>query len=444
MTSVPLPIRPKPNNHARALEIFLSPSYLSPSPIAQAIIAMDVVEREDGHLNDSDSASEVDPDITLDAPLMSRPSGIAYGTLRPTIAADAPGTPALTPRDIAQSRHAERSLLRDNHILPPKHPRPFPFEEAAWKRLYRRLFSTKVPIEPLAGDDEYDSFGPMLSRVSTKALETTPLLASPSDSETQLQWDAAVAANVLKTTWQREAQTLGQYSRALIVTFLLHYSVTVTSVFTVGRIGRVELGAVSLATMSANITCYAPIQGLSTALDTVCAQAYGSGHRRLVGLQLQRMTYLLWLLLVPIGILWWFSGQVLARIIPDAETAALAGGYLRILILGTPGVAAFESGKRFVQAQGLFHATTMVLLVGAPLNILANWFFVWKLGWGFPGAAAAVIFTQNLLPFLLLLYVCFIEGRECWGGLNRKAFRNWGESCRLVKFAQTLTGVKVP
>lgn len=416
----------------------VSTSYLSRSPLAEEIIARDLAEcvDDDGDSDhdrnwDSDSLlgaeDHLDLSAALGAPLISRPTGIAYGTLRPTIAADVPGTPALAPRDVVASRRAERSLLRDNHIIPPKHPRRF--EESRWRQLYRRLFSTKVPV----GDEEEDNFGPLLSRVSTKALESTPLLTedgqgyvSPSPSEQQFQWDAAVAGNLIKTTWQREAQTLGQYSRSLIVTFLLHYSVTVTSVFTVGRIGRLELGAVSLATMTANITCYAPVQGLSTCLDTLCAQAYGSGHKKLVGLQLQRMTYLLWMLLLPIVTLWWYSERVLASIIPDPETAALAGLYLRVLILGTPGVAAFESGKRFVQAQGLFHATTWVLLVGAPLNVAANWFFVWKLELGFPGAAAAVVFTQNLLPFLLFLYVRFIEGMECWNGLSKRAFHNWG------------------
>ncbi|KAK3393398.1 mate-domain-containing protein [Podospora didyma] len=437
-----LPIKAK-SCHDRVLEssAFLSSSYLSSSPIiAQEILARDLAQCLDDTDGEDvgaeeDVISEFDDGLgTHGALLISRPAGIAYGTLRPILAADAPpGTPALTGlKDIVESRNAERSLLRDNHILPPKHARPF--DESVWKRLYRRLFSTKVPVPSTD-----DAFGPPLSRVSTKALESTPLLPheylephTPTESETQERWDAAVAANILKTTWQREAKTLTQYSRALIVTFLLHYSVTVTSVFTVGRIGRMELGAVSLATMTANITCYAPVQGLSTCLDTLCAQAYGSGHKKLVGLQLQRMTYLLWLLLVPIGMLWWFSGRVLGTIIPDPDTAALAGMYLRVLILGTPGVAAFESGKRFVQAQGLFHATTFVLLIGAPLNILANWFFVWKMGWGFTGAASAVVFTQNLLPFLLFLYVRFIDGMGCWNGLSWRAFSNWGPMVKLA------------
>lgn len=188
--------------------------------------------------------------------------------------------------------------------------------------------------------------------------------------------------------------------------------------------------------MTANITCYAPIQGLATSLDTLCAQAYGSGQKKLVGLQLQRMTYLIWLLLLPpIWLLWWHADVLLAALLPDTEpqTAQLAGQYLRVLILGTPGYAAFETGKRFVMAQGLFHATTLVLLLGAPLNLVLNWFLVWRLDLGFLGAGLTIVCVQTLLPGLLLGYVVLVEGRECWGGLRTAhALRNWGPMLRLA------------
>lgn len=184
-----------------------------------------------------------------------------------------------------------------------------------------------------------------------------------------------------------------------------------------------------VATMTASITCYVPVQGLSTCLDTLCAQAYGSGHKHLVGLQAQRMTWILWILMAPVAVLWWFSEPILASLVPGADTASLAALFLRVLILGMPGVAALESGKRFVQSQGLFHATTYALLIGAPLSFLQNWAFVFKLGWGFAGAAAAMAITQNLLPLLLVLYVCLFEGSQCWNGFSRKAFNNWGMYC---------------
>lgn len=58
----------------------------------------------------------------------------------------------------------------------------------------------------------------------------------------------------------------------MILTFLLQYSLPVASIFTVGHIGKTELGAVSLASMTASITGYAVYQGLATSLDTLCAR----------------------------------------------------------------------------------------------------------------------------------------------------------------------------
>lgn len=424
----------------------LSSSCLATSPLAQEILVSDIAECSTDTEDDydvSDSDSDVDESRHLhhdqphqSAPLAFHPGGIAYGTACPAVASQSPHPAPPIPHEIEESRHAERSLLRDNHLLPPKHRRTR--DESTLRRLYRRVFSTKVRDGDASLDDHFaDSHTDL---IYAKAVETTPLLEhiyevgppTPDSDEEHSRWEAAVAANAIKTTWQREAKTLAQYSAPLIVAFLLHYSVTIGSVLTVGRIGMLELGAVNLAIMTASITCYVPVQGLATCLDTLCAQAYGSGHKHLVGLQAQRMTYLLWLLIPPIGLLWFLSEPILASVVPDAETARLAALYLRILIFGIPGVAAFESGKRFVQAQGLFHDTTYALLIAAPSSFFLNWLFVWKLGWHFAGAAAAMAATQNLLPLLLVAYVYLVEGAECWKGLSRRALSNWGPMVKLT------------
>jgi len=177
--------------------------------------------------------------------------------------------------------------------------------------------------------------------------------------------------------------------------------------------------------MSANIICYAPIQGLATSLDTLCAQAYGSGHKHLVGLQVQRMICFLMLYFIAIVILFLNAESILALMIPERRSAELAGTYLRVILFGVPAYIFFESGKRFVQAQGLFQATTWVLVIAAPLNIVFNYSLVWHFGLGFIGAPIAVVLTQNLLPILLLLYVWKIDGKQCWGGWSKRALTNW-------------------
>ncbi|KAI0132501.1 MATE efflux family protein [Xylariales sp. AK1849] len=422
------PIPPK-RGPGRDFTASLVSSFRATSPIAQDIVARDIAEcSEDETVENafyettSDSESETGPT------LYRQPVGIAFGYRRPSLLPEPAEEPILTRIEKKQSRDAERSLLRDNHLLPPKHATEE--DPGFFTRSYKRLFSTKVRKAPQ--DEEVPG-------ITIEPSETSPLLPggaprASADGHEHLseQWDAAVASGKLQTTWQREAKTIAVYSRSLIVTFLLQYSVNIASIFAVGRIGKVELGAVSLATMTANITCYAPFQGLATSLDTLCAQAYGSGHRHLVGLQVQRMIYFLLSATVPIAILWVFAEDVLILIIPEERSAALAGLYLRITIAGIPGFVALECGKRFVQAQGLFHVMMYVLLIAAPFNILINWLFVWHFGWGFMGAPIAVAVTQNLMPILLFLYVAFIDGSQCWGGFSKRALSNWGPMVKLA------------
>lgn len=195
---------------------------------------------------------------------------------------------------------------------------------------------------------------------------------------------------------------------------------------------ELKLTTLAVANMSNAITCLAPFQGLATSLDTLCAQAYGSGHKHLVGLQCQRMALFLLSLSGPVILIWCFSEEILIRLVPEAETARLASMYLKVCIGSIPGVILFECGKRYTQAQGLFRATTYVLLIAAPFNIFLSWLLVWKLKYGFIGAPIAVAVTENLLPILLFLYIRFVDGRQCWGGFSRRAFSNWWVMIKLA------------
>lgn len=210
--------------------------------------------------------------------------------------------------------------------------------------------------------------------------ETTALLGQGTTSRRAAlveQIDDHIAEGKCETTRKHELLLLIRNATPLIVTCLLQYTLTGASVVAVGHLGKNELGAVSLAIMTSNITGYVIYEGLSTGLDTLCAQAYGSGKLQLVGLHLQRMIYFLWLATIPIAAIWLSGTQILLLAIPEQECARLAGLYLKVLLLGAPGFAAFEAGKRFVQAQGLFFANLYVLLFCAPLNAFMSWLFVW-------------------------------------------------------------------
>jgi MATE family multidrug resistance protein len=331
----------------------------------------------------------------------------------------------LSKKEMESVLDEERSLLRDNHLIPPKQPKAG--GEGPFDRVRRMSMTGMSRIKSTQHEE---------SAVGAQASERTALLGAggsdPDPRAISKQWNEAVAAGKIHTSWQRELKVLTKTSAPLILTFILQFSLPVASIFTVGHIGKTELGAVSLASMTASITGYSVYQGLATSLDTLCAQAYGSGRPHLVGLQLQRMLYFLLLITIPISLIWALGTRILSLIVPEQETARLAGLYLKILIAGAPGYAAFESGKRYVQAQGLFSATMYILLICAPLNAFLNWFMVWHLGWGFVGAPIAVAITENILPLLLFLYVRFIDGYQCWGGFDRRALKNWMPMVKLA------------
>ncbi|EGR51638.1 uncharacterized protein TRIREDRAFT_74635 [Trichoderma reesei QM6a] len=403
-------------------------SFRSASPLAGQVLAQDIAECTDDDFDPADD--QIDGEHSHHF-MYRRPSGVAYGAARPAFNPNGLDEPILTPLERKQSRDAERSLLRDNHVLPPKHNNK---SQSIPARIYRKIFSTKVPVEEYEGESEDDS--PLLSRdddldYGTRSRRQRPVPEGEEDVDEQ--WEEAITTGRIRTTWQREAKTVLSYCGPLIVTFFLQYSINVAGIFAVGRIGTIELGAISLANMSQAISCLAPFQGLATSLDTLCAQAYGSGHKHLVGLQCQRMACFLLTLSVPVILLWLFGAEpILQRMVPDPESARLAALYLRVMIFAIPGVILFECGKRFTQSQGLFQATTYVLLFAAPFNVFLTWLLVWKLEYGFIGAPIAVAITENILPVLLFCYVRFVNGRECWGGFSKRALSNWWVMIRLA------------
>lgn len=224
-----------------------------------------------------------------------------------------------------------------------------------------------------------------------------------------------------------EIKVISFSSAPLAVTFFLQYSLAVVSIFTISKIGKKELAAVSLATMTFNITS-SIFTGMSTCLETLCSQAYGAKNYRLVGLYFQRCFALIAVFNIPLVLIWWKSGYLLKFIVPDPALADLAQSYLRVMSFSTPAYIFFETAKRYLQAQNIFAAGQYVLLLVAPINILLNYLLVWSevIGIGFLGAPLATTISYWLCAVLLLIYIVVIDGSQCWFGFDlRGCFQNW-------------------
>lgn len=213
----------------------------------------------------------------------------------------------------------------------------------------------------------------------------------------------------------------------LTITFFLQYSFSLVSIFTVSKIGKTELAAVSLASMTFNITSSIFV-GMATCLETLCSQAYGAKNYKLVGLYFQKCFMLISVFNLPLLAVWWNSAYFLNFIVTDPRLSLLAQSYLRIMSFATPAYIFFETAKRYLQSQKIFVAGQYVLFIVAPLNIVFNYVFVWSktFGMGFIGAPIAAASCYILSALLLLIYMTFIDGYQCWFGFQfGESFKNW-------------------
>lgn len=196
---------------------------------------------------DPTAATAVEDVIDHETPLLSRNSdsrrlslvgsyrrpSFTFGSSRPMLLSSSPipaETNFLNQAEIDRMGVEEQDLLKDNHILP-----------SDYGTLSPRQHHVPAPSRDSGHNGVCDSED-----------ERAPLMP---------EWDEAVANGLVHTTYRREAKVLVKYAAPLYITFVLQYSLTFASLFSAGNLGKNELAAVTLASMTANITGYAIYQG---------------------------------------------------------------------------------------------------------------------------------------------------------------------------------------
>ncbi|KAF9133632.1 hypothetical protein BGW39_009360 [Mortierella sp. 14UC] len=232
----------------------------------------------------------------------------------------------------------------------------------------------------------------------------------------------------------REFKILLRYSGPVVLTYILQNSLQMASLISLGHLGSIELAASSLASMFAAVTCWSVSLGTATALDTLCSQSFTSHHPHVLGVHLQRAVLVLMLLFIPIAGVWLVSEQIFSLLGQEPALARHAALFLRGLMPGAPAFLMFECVKKFLQAQGNMHASTYVLLIASPLNVVLNYTLVWNkyIGLGYIGAPIATSISYWNMLILLLLYIRFVDGRQGWGGWSHDAFTGWRTFLKLA------------
>jgi MATE family multidrug resistance protein len=187
--------------------------------------------------------------------------------------------------------------------------------------------------------------------------------------------------------------------------------------------------------MVANVSCWSINYGICNALATFSSQSWtGSNDRIVLGVYLQRAYVILTMLLIPVSILWWNCDTVLLWIGQDPEVSARVTIYLRYLLIGAPAYIYFEATKKYVEAQGIMHISTIAIGISIPIYAVLNYVLVYmepfKLG--FIGIPISISITYWLMLSIMLFYIRFIDGYSAWGGFSLECFKGLGTYMRLA------------
>ncbi|KAJ2447869.1 ethionine resistance protein [Coemansia sp. RSA 2424] len=267
--------------------------------------------------------------------------------------------------------------------------------------------------------------------------ETAPLLVSY-PSETTLSDVPLVDDELGVSRWtlmRQEAWWLLTSSLPLSLSYLCQSSFTFVSMLSVGKLGVNELAAASLAVMLINFIVLMPCVGLACALETFCSSAFtASRDKTRVGFHMQRGLVAVTIQLLPTVLLFGFIDTLLQKMGQEPEVAALCGQFLRVWLIGSWPLVAFECLKRFVQAQGIMQASTWVMAIVAPLHMFNSYALVWSptFGLGFIGAPLATAISSWLMFFLLVAYIAFSKARAAWGGFSLDCLDGIWEFYRLA------------
>eukprot|EP00455_Lapot_gusevi_P008615 TRINITY_DN13775_c0_g1_i5.p1 TRINITY_DN13775_c0_g1~~TRINITY_DN13775_c0_g1_i5.p1 ORF type:complete len:608 (+),score=67.66 TRINITY_DN13775_c0_g1_i5:112-1935(+) len=188
------------------------------------------------------------------------------------------------------------------------------------------------------------------------------------------------------------------------VTYIVQTLIPFGSALMIGHLGAHYLGAATLAIMVTNLTGYSVGIGLGMALDTLCSQAYGARQYFLVGQHTQRAFVILTLLCFPLAFIWAYTEQFLILIGLD-EQAAMSGHFAQVLIAGMWPVFGFDLLRRYLQAQSIIWPTVVASFIGSLFNFFINWILIYRIGWGFTGAAVGTVLSNWVLFISLVIMI---------------------------------------
>ncbi|XP_002532233.2 protein DETOXIFICATION 14 isoform X2 [Ricinus communis] len=206
---------------------------------------------------------------------------------------------------------------------------------------------------------------------------------------------------------REEVKKMGYIAGPMVAVNVSHYFLQVMSVMMVGHLGELSLSSTAIAISFCAVTGFSLVFGMSSALETLCGQAYGAKQYRQFGIRVYTAVFSLNLVCVPLCILWIYMGKILVLIGQDPVISQEAAKFATCLVPALFGYATLQAVVRYFQMQSLIFPLIITSLFATCFHILLCWILVFNSGLGKLGAAISIGISYWLNVILLGVYMVF-------------------------------------
>ncbi|KAF8298633.1 hypothetical protein TcYC6_0069700 [Trypanosoma cruzi] len=217
----------------------------------------------------------------------------------------------------------------------------------------------------------------------------------------------------------------------LSVATLIQFFIITVILAIVGRtLGVNELGGAALALGLINATAFAFAAGSCGALETVLSHTYGmhkssgeSDTMYMYGTYAQRMTIILLVVSIPLGVVLIYADMFLEYIGQTKEVVYYTGRFCHIAAFGIPSTQLFQLLTRYYACQHETKPLSFVMVAASFFNPISQIVLIHF--FGFEGSPVAWLFLYTFIDLSLVGYAYYTGlYKKTWGGWNVNAFKN--------------------
>ncbi|GLJ22719.1 hypothetical protein SUGI_0428080 [Cryptomeria japonica] len=217
----------------------------------------------------------------------------------------------------------------------------------------------------------------------------------------------------------------------VIFTSIWFYSLGAVTQAFAGHLGNIELAAVTINDAVIGGLAMGIMMGMSSALETLCGQAVGTGDIQMLSVYMQRS----WIISIATAIvltpLYIFAGPILKAFGQSEEISQVTQKFCIWMLPQLLAFSIYFPVQKFLQAQSKVMAMAWISLIGLIFHIFLCWICIVKLGWGLVGAAVSLNISWSIITLGQLIYVVCGPCSDAWRGLSMLAFKDLGAFIKL-------------